>query len=897
MKNYHNDSEEDFLLTFSDILRILKKNRHRILIGSLAFAFFAFLYGVTRPIEYQAYATFKEKGKSQLGLSQSLSALLLNAEVNDSDALMMMKSRKLVEQLVKSLGLQVVLSKKEFTFSVLPLQTIKQNLLIEYALLKKPNIPVIKDQNIDLYAKDVTYHGEIPFELQITFQSDDDFEIFNHNGNKLGEGSLGAPFFIEGIQATLMRENSPGSSYRGIRQNYLLTFLPLGGTAQTISKRFFIESDRSDKNLLKITYKHGNRHQAVSHINALMDLYQEHIIKEHQRTCALQIEYLQNRQQEMDMQLQEIMKNHAQELSSNLNSTGFVDYGTAMNFLTNNQHQFKQKLQALDLEIQWLHQAQNEGKLSYDTFNSTINSEVNNLLSKEIRSLRHEADSLEIALRKSQSNLQVPEDILIAKHSSFSEFQGIDLQTAKELYLNYSKELNDLESKSAQQQFIINQINDPEFEISSLSTVLVDPISTEMISKATQLIISLKDHENLTQKEQERLKAGLSMHKEFFIIHLSQAVQLMDLRQRLMKEKIEALQRVNLSLIQEQISLLENQMTEQISRRLASLKLEKALYDQNLAELRTEMATLPRKWVSEQLIKQQMEINQNMIEEISKLVESKNLTSNLEKIQSAPVDLPITPIHPQSPHLFLITFLGTVAGAFLSFSWVLVKSVTQGVEASAENLCLAKQHVSGKLTKEYASVSNVPMLDSDLNTLRRLIAFITSNDLKKTNTSQACQGELLLLLINKGPNYSMNLAELMFKMGLKILVINLSFDAQGKYSNESGLLQYLEGSVKQPVIINTKSYDFMPAGGISRHGNELIASNSFRDLIENLRKQYDWIIASSTVSPQAAEAEHLLELFPYAAISVMGESLQQLRNCISHAHGSEKHFITFVVIA
>lgn len=877
--------QDEFILTFSDIHRIIKKNRLMILAATSFCALIAFVYAITRPIVYEVDATFKEKGKSQSGISQSLSSLLLNAESHDSDAFILMKSRKLVEQLVKSLGLQANISKREHSFPLIPFKTIKQNLLVEYALFKKYNTPIIEDNSSELSAQNVTYDGEAPLSLQIVFHASEEFDILNSQGNTIAQGRLGTPISSSAFEMTLIKKMpSPLSS-----KSYQLTLLPLGKVAQAIAKKFTIEPDRLEKSLLKISYQHNNRNDAAAHVISLMNHYQEYTQKEHQRTCNLQIEYLQDRQNKMGSQLEEMLNNHAKILVADLSDTGIANYDTSMSFLTSSQHSYKQRLQHIDLELQWLNQAQDEGKANYDKFTSALNPEVINLLSKDIRELRHNADSLDLALKKSHVR-QPPNDSLSVSNM---EFQGIDLETAKELYITYSKELNDLESTAAQQQFFISQINEPEFEISSLSSVLNDPISNEMISKSSPLILALKDHENRTEKEQDRIKAGLAIQKNFFITHLSQSVQLSELRQKLIKEKIAALLNVNLALTQEQISLLENQMADYISKRLNSLEREKELYQKNLLDLRSEMTSLPQKHVAEQLIDHQMEINQNLIEEISKLVESKNLTSNLERIQSAPLDLPITPIHPKPPHIFLLTLLGAFAGGFLSCGAALGKSLIKGVAASPENLRASGQHVSGCLSNRISSaaLSTTPILDSDLNTLRRLISFMIPADL-----SSKPHDNSLLVLTSTGPNYTSILADLLSKMGLKILVINLCFDNVEESNNKPGLLSYLEGKISEPIIMNTQFYDLIPAGGITRYANELIKSDRFKSLLEKLKKDYDWILINSNAPIQSAEAESLLELFPNAAISLCDEPLQQIQEAIlTEKESCHKRSFIFVI--
>ena len=91
--------EPDFLLSFSDLVRVLKKGKKRIVYTGAVFCCLGILYALTRPIEYRSDATFREKGITQSSMSKSLSSFLFNGgEGNESEAVTLMKSRKLMEQ-------------------------------------------------------------------------------------------------------------------------------------------------------------------------------------------------------------------------------------------------------------------------------------------------------------------------------------------------------------------------------------------------------------------------------------------------------------------------------------------------------------------------------------------------------------------------------------------------------------------------------------------------------------------------------------------------------------------------------------------------------------------------------------------------------------------------------
>lgn len=468
------------------------------------------------------------------------------------------------------------------------------------------------------------------------------------------------------------------------------------------------------------------------------------------------------------------------------------------------------------------------------------------------------------------------------------EFQGIDLDTTKELYLGYSREINNLEAEAAQKQFIINQIQDPAFEISSLSTVLTDPVSQKMISTASGLLLSLKDEDNRSAREQERLRNELSVQKGFLSEHLHQTIQLLELRQKLLKDKISALQVTTLGLIRQEHSVLEKHLTDNIAARVEQLEQKRSVIEQHQQDLQGEMLKLPEKWVSEKLINQQMELNGRMVEEITKLVESKNTSSSLDLVQSAPVDQAIPPLQPKSPRALFFIFLGGTLGAFLAASFAFTRSVATGFPVTAENLRLSGQNVSGKLTH---NDSTETIADTDLEALRHLVVFLETVPRVSSTKGQTVG----LILERDGPDYSRNLAMLLTKKGNRVLLIPLAFDQPATRSG-NGLLQYLEGTIERPDILKEGICDLIPTGGITRFGHELIGSVRFQNLIKELQSQYDWILIAVAVSVKSAEAAGICQMAASTIITITDQTWDDIRSCLLRAsESSPKKNVSFII--
>jgi tyrosine-protein kinase Etk/Wzc len=956
---------DDSVVTLTDLYHIFKTHRVAILFGTLFCCLLAAGFSLARPVLYNIEGTFKDKGKSNSGISTL--SFLLNTGNNqtEGEALATIKSRKFLEKLIYRRGLQGMLIKLEPRFDLFG--SIPDNLLVEYAHFMYIKKPVLPDRLPTIWLQDVAYNDEVSKSFTLQFINEEAFEIFDMNNNSLGQNELGVKFKGDDFAFTVLRK----SNEQLAGTSWYLELMPLQTTAELLMNTLTIQADQNDRNLLHIKLLHTNRHVGTEILNSMMLIYQEYIRQEQKRISKEQIAYLEKRQLEMGHKLRSMMTDHANNMTTDISKSGFLNSFRAIEFYSASQSMYQQKLYDIELAINRLNKAQEEGYAFYDVHGDP--GIINQALA-EIRSLKQQSDTLDIALKNTlakegdsfqetfteqlldlenvkccyaEANLllkaledrktKLPptekllndpkyavkawqEKLLVAQNnidnafsteeagsrkselkdvqnnflaylknlihllnvqekiiqerlafqqSPHQEFQGVDLVTSRELYLTYNRSLNEVQTNIRQFDFMIEQLKKPDFEVSSLSSIQNDSVTNEMVAKASQIVQMIKDQNNRSLKEIERLKEQLIVQKEFLNQHLNQALLLQKLKEQLIKEKITSLQSVTLDLLRQQISILEKHMQEYITMRLKDLQQETSLIEQHQDVLRTEMKDLPLKWMEERLIDQQLLINQKMVEEITSLVESKNLSSNLEILQSYPQDFAVPPIHPKSPRSLLFAAFGAFAGAFITFTFFIVRSALFGIRVSEANLKANQLHVSGFITQQ-ANLEDEPvLLDQDLDTLRRLIAYMTSGPEKQG-------GQTLLLLNGAGVDYSRHLVELLAKRGLKVLLMPIAFKTPDK-NGLSGMIQYLEGSVEMPLISPEGDYDCVYEGGVSRFAVELIDSPRFKKLIKQLSTTYDWIVVSSDVMPASGQADALIKLFDHAAVNLTHENINELK--------------------
>lgn len=830
--------DDEFKIPLKDILNAVRKSRKRITLFTLASAFLFAGFSLFKPILYLGEATFKEKSNSHASTnSNNLASFLLSglSAGSQSDARTMMTSRKLMEEIVKTLNMQAVIVEAGTSEGLLirPFR----NLEVEYNIFRKKEVPPLKDRSYAVRASQIAYSGELPLSYSILFDSEDTFQLSNKEQN-LGTGSLGTSFITGECAFTLSKANA--SELKG--KTFSLTFLPLPETAKGLADSIKVSLDKVDSCLLKLSYKNRDRHVACEVINQLMASYQNYLRSEQEKISSEQINYLNKREREIGANLDSMIQDYANRVSSDLSTVGYINSEKGLDFLASQLQGYKEKTLLTDLILKRLTRVLEEDpKTQLDAFlQGGQKSEYFDQLVSTILQLKQESERMELAIRErgcekreewqtcfekqmaeiGEMRASVKETTqLIAelekgrvpapptsledkkymitpwieqlqeiesgwKKSSHAEekekkreewlhvreqfvaylnnlqhhleirersirervshqqtpqgdFQGINLETANKLYLSYIQQQSELESQILQYHFLLDELKNPNLEISSLSSLVTDEVTKKLIDSASKLVLSLQDDANRSAKEKERMKAELEFERKFLTIHLKQTIDLLTLNIGLIKEKIYTVQNATLELLHQQTTLLEKQLADSIRTHIRNMREERKLIVSNERELKQEMASLPQKWAAEKMIEQKLKLNATMVEEVAKLVESKNIASNLEIIQSAPIDKAIPKVYPERTSLILFTLIGGLLGAILATAATIASGILKGFPASKECLELAGVHVSGSISHQK---------DSNRRTLKNLKRFLNSKaKLARTGNESESHGMAFLL--------------------------------------------------------------------------------------------------------------------------------------------------------
>lgn len=467
-----------------------------------------------------------------------------------------------------------------------------------------------------------------------------------------------------------------------------------------------------------------------------------------------------------------------------------------------------------------------------------------------------------------------------------SELEGIDLATAKDLFVQYNGKLDQSQASMRHFAKLKGEIDQKDFEIGSLSSVLSDPLSQSLIASANQVSVQLKDEKYHSEKEGERWGEELALQRKILKDHLEQLFNVEELNAALIREKIVGLQQASLDCIHRKISVLTEQASDAMKERREALLQEKTVLERKIEEMRLRASrSFPEKWSQERWLDLKTEMGGKMMAALTELVESKTIGHHLHHVESKPLDLATLPGLPQKPGLFAKAFLGAFAAGFGFFFLVLLQSIFRGFPSSVEKLRAMRYPVLGELDSFCDGPDVGETTGPQLELLRQISLFLESRPGAKT----------VALLAGNGPDYSYALAENLARRSVKSIVLRCDFLAKFRKEDKPGLLQVWKGEASELPIRKMKGYDLITAGGFTPYGIEAIQSAPFQQLLEMLKKTYPLVILLFRSPLELAESKAALRISDKAVATVTGEPTELLTPFADWAYHEGHVRLAFVV--
>lgn len=488
-------------------------------------------------------------------------------------------------------------------------------------------------------------------------------------------------------------------------------------------------------------------------------------------------------------------------------------------------------------------------------------------------------DSLKVPFQRYLDQLarffNIEEKTLAAKMSHrqdlSDEFGSLDLEGATTLIRRFTEELQTLESSIAEKEFYIKEVALNDSQLTALTSSSSDPTLQLISKKAAEIVLAQYDIDNRSAREQERLEQQLGLQRTFLKNHLNQTKKVMGLKKSLIQEKIRYLQKLALGLIEQRMAVLQRRSEDQSRSQLRGLESERDLLEDYQKKLRLPASEIADNWVREKGLDQKLMLHRRMIEEVSRLVESQNITTKLETLQSSPLDRAVAPLSPRFFPFILFPIAGGLVGAFLGSFAVLGASLVQGVEATTENLRLNGQKVAGIFRK--TPVSFPHLKNEELDPLRVGAYLLEAKDHRRFVVSLPEKSDIPLYL-----------SQIFAERGKKVLLIDLAavFPTPANVTN---FWEWLKEGL--PVPETSRPFTCLSTDENPPFASEIVFSDLFKTRLEELDKVFDYIVvAAPRHSLKDPLFYALLKEIPDGLVVLSKESLESVQTLQSETPAS-----------
>lgn len=876
-------------ISLSDLKRLYQRSKFKIRKLALLAAVSVFIATLFEQPKFTSISSFK-LGKGKLEQSLPFNNLMNTAHLmiqdSNSSASLVLLSKDVLGKSIQKLGLQAEIPKRKFSF-------LKNSF---YNLLSELKYPFKEEPHFQF--KDTCYKGDKTLSLYLRILSSNSYEILDLNKERLCFGTLQKKLSFKDIELTL--EKFPACFLQ--ETLYPLNIHPLENVVATLKPLISIKPSKLDSQVLNLTFIHPEKSLSSLFLNTLMQSYQDVLKEENQRLADVQIAYLQKKHKELSETFDQELEEHASYLKKNLGEEGFVSLSQEIEMLSPPKETYLSKLFDVEFDLarfetpdviftnkespslpqlkaisHELNEATRTLELikkdlppqpKQDTLAFLLSSvQKTQALFEETKEEVHKKElsfakgRLEHYLQDLIASLTIRQNTLqeLASENFHSHFQGIDLTTAKNLFLSYNNELDSLQKDLSQLAYLREHLNSENFTLSSIGNVLSDSVTNDIIHKTSELELQLKDSITHSYKEHERLQDALTSQKKFLSSHLEQVQELKKIQLHLTTEKIKSLQQVITGL----------------------LKTEKRLLHNKLSDLNKQMSDLPTKWCFENKLKFKNELTKEIMQGLTHVSESKQLASHLYEADARPLDRATPPPLANYPFLLIFSFIAYLISSLLAYLYYYLKALLKGFPVSSETLQSLGEPFSGTLSLK-ANLPFEKIKQEDHETLRLLASF-----LEKKEHLVAC------LFIGSCSDYSSNLAQILSFRGKKTLIIDCSLETIPSYEEIPGLYHYLSSQIENPPIRTTSYFDHIPSS-FTNSVKEPFTQERFSSLIHTLKTKYDLILLKNTSPLKSSHSLDLLSVTDSAIVSFERESLDELKKYSNWIRQKQNRYVTFV---
>jgi hypothetical protein len=813
-------------IPLSDLSALFRREIKNILKKSFLVTLFILLYVFSSPFLYKAEAVFQEERKSVSGFSDEkfvLSHLMGGAaDKNAGKAQALMKSKKILVPLIEEQGLAAQITPYPPSKVQAFIKKMKRMFYMEANFFdKKTDLPKgLQDKEI------FAVHVHYPLKQKTTWR----LHFFNKKQFAIYRGRIfqcigeidEALVLPKGICLTLKSRVIKGATFQ-------IVLSPLEDVLHAAKKKLHIKVHDDDPLLLNLAFEHEDRHKAKNFLNGLMQNYSKHLLKENDKIHSGHISYLNERRSALKQQLDHLSAEHATALSSNCLSLGFLDAAHAIAHLSTEQKSFKEKLNRIELSLEEITSLEDKPFEKIAVLPLThIPLEFSDIL-KRIHALQLKEDILTQSISISKKNF-IP-----TKKSA---------EVLENLLLEHSAELNACEKLEEISNNALKKIEEPTTQLSALTSQLKDSVSQEVLLKMSELSFSLKDENNRSEKEKAQLKSQIEVYTVFLKDHVENIFFLNTERKKQLETKVESLKQEALYLIYQEKELFLRDFFKKLQEYKESLLKNTEFLKKQENDLVDQLAYLPSKLFKEKQLEKGLKIEEDLIHEIERALESKNISKHTDISQAKALDNALLPYKPHTPSFLLVAFFSFFSTGLISSSFTLFKEFFQGFTVSKENLELKGVHVLGDYPRRRIADRKMRA-----QTIKNAATYFTCG--KKRPLREA-----LLYIQGYGPDILHELGEEITLRGYSVLMIKPSMEKSYLDAEESVHVFYYH-SQKMPFETS-------------------LQSKAFLDIFYDFKKKYDYILCTAPLFPASLDPQAFMLHFENILLCLSDEKLYEL---------------------
>ncbi len=881
----------------SDIKRFFFKNKFSFLLAFSIFFFIAFIILLSFEPKYIAEACFfedVEQSGARTTIGRVKDIIISDSDISNSDASFFFKSKFLAEKLVKRLALQITIFPNENVFQRKCKIALK-NLRFEF----KKKVEDIQD----IEYENISFKKTKPRFYYLKIFDNSFFEVLDLDKKVLTKSSIDQRVDLKDLSFTIKK--IPKVFFN---KTLKIRVDPINVAVQKILKDIKVIKDKTTQNYLILKVKNQNKHLAVKIVNNLMDLYLEHIKNEQTLLTQDQLKYLKERKDILEKDLQNYYEILEKYLKTNVKDKGFVNLDAEISLLLKKREDYQTKINNYVKELKYLK------NFDLDEIEKVYYLDENFIkLIDDIKRLKDKKQKLLISIKKDdlytikdkafdvekilfdksfidEIICEVDKDKIFNKDNSFENLTSdfVDFKNIKQKDLdNNVLNILDLSDAKAQIKEISKKRENLFLEISKIEHMLqnIDKDSFQsnvidydhLTKNINEIAKKLEDSKNYTNKEIDALKQDYDLEKKMIKSYLKNSLDLKIMNLKTLDQQLIICKKIKLKLINDEILFLSSKAKDFIFEKIKKIKTEKQFLKNKLNDLKSDLQSVVEKLAIEKRLNLKSEMTKNMIDSLSKLIESKNLDFNLKKFNAKIISLAST----ADTKVFVHLFRNSIILAFFCFFVVFILSLyikaIKGFSISEDIIKALNFDFFGKISFKCNGADVNQLQAKDLEALRKIISSI---DEKKQ--------KIITAICFKGPNYLHYLASLLAISKKNILVI----ETKSEIEEKNGLFPYLERSIKKLPIQKMQAYDYIASGNQKYFGFELLKSLDFIQMIDNIKTKYDLIFIYSNAKLNSAEARIYLDFSDKIIVSIKEESLDDLKPFLSWAN--EKIKLCFV---